>query len=189
MKALIILLSLLTAANLAPAQSIVNCTIATEFGDIEVELYADKAPVTVANFLRYVDAGLYKNSSFYRVTTAANEATREVKIEVIQGGNIPEGSAFNPITIETTDKTGIKHLDGSISMARGKPNSATSSFFICINDQPELDFKGKRNPDGQGVAAFGRVIKGMDIVRKIQSGENEKQYLTERVTINNIARK
>jgi peptidyl-prolyl cis-trans isomerase A (cyclophilin A) len=189
MKSLIILFSLLTTATIVQAQSVVNCVISTDFGDIEVELYAEKAPITVTNFLRYVDAGLYKNSSFYRVTTADNEANRDIKIEVIQGGNIPEGSTFDPIPIETTDKTGIKHLDGSISMARSDPNSATSSFFICINNQPELDYNGKRNPDGQGFAAFGRVTKGMDIVRKIQAGENEKQYLVELVTINNIERK
>ena len=175
--------------SLSQAQSKVNCVISTDLGDIELELYADKAPITVKNFLKYVDRGLYLNSSFYRVTTPENEAKRTIRIEVIQGGNVKAGSAFEPITIETTDKTDIRHLDGTISMARGKPNSATSNFFICINKQPDLDFQGKRNPDGQGFAAFGRVTKGMDIVRAIQKRKNEKQYLDEPVIINNIVRK
>ena len=175
--------------SLSQAQSKVNCLISTDLGDIELELYADKAPITVKNFLKYVDKGLYLNSSFYRITTPENEATRIIRIEVIQGGNIKEGSAFEPITLETTDKTDVKHLDGTISMARGKPNSATSNFFICINNQPELDYEGKRNPDGQGFAAFGRVTKGMEVVRAIQNLKNEKQYLDEPVIINNIVRK
>jgi len=117
---------------------------------------------------------LYNNSSFFRVTTPENEATRAIKIEVIQGGNIPREKQFAPIEIETTEQTKILHKNGTLSMARATPNSATSSFFICINDQPSLDFKGKRNPDGFGFAAFGKVIKGMDVVKKIQSWRKQK---------------
>ena len=189
MKSIILAFFSLFLVSLSQAQTIVNCVISTDLGDIELELYADKAPVTVKNFLNYVDNGLYMNSSFYRVTTPENEATRAIRIEVIQGGNVKEESAFEPISIETTDKTGVKHLDGTISMARSKPNSATSNFFICINEQPELDYEGKRNPDGQGFAAFGRVTKGMNVVRAIQKRKNEKQYLDEPVIINNIVRK
>ncbi len=83
-----------------------------------------------------------------------------------------------PIIIhETTAQTGILHKDGTISMARNEPGAASSEFFICINDQPQLDFGGRRNPDGQGFAAFGRVVEGMDVVRKIQSQPAQGQYL------------
>jgi peptidyl-prolyl cis-trans isomerase A (cyclophilin A) len=74
-----------------------------------------------------------------------------------------------PIQQETTAQTGLKHLDGTISMARLEPGSATSEFFICVGDQPELDFGGKRYADGQGFAAFGRVTQGMEVVRAIQA--------------------
>lgn len=170
------------------AQKKVNCLIETEFGDIKVELYADKAPVTVANFLKYIDGGLYDGSSFFRVCTPENEKTRKVKIQVIQGGNVPEEKDFNPIDIETTQQTGISHLNGTLSMARDTPNSATSSFFICVNDQPELDFAGKRNPDGQGFAAFGRVVEGMNVVHEIQAQKDKDQYLIKPVKILSIRR-
>lgn len=165
----------------------VNCKIETTEGTIIVELYPEKAPITVANFLKYVDAGLYTNGSFFRVTTAENEAKRAIKIEVIQGGK-GDGKDFDPIEIETTEKTGILHKNGTLSMARSGPNTATNSFFICINNQPELDFGGKRNPDGYGFAAFGKVIKGMEVVRKIQSGENKNQRLLTPVIIKSIKR-
>ncbi len=146
--------------------------IDTEVGPIVLELYADKAPGTVANFLRYVDDKRYDGASFYRVVRMDNQANSPVKIEVIQGGLRTDSTRmFPPIAQETTQKTGLKHLDGTLSMARGKPESGASEFFICINAQPELDFGGKRNPDGQGFAAFGRVVDGMAVVRKIQQGE------------------
>ena len=162
--------------------------IISSLGTIEVVLYPDKAPVTVGNFLQYVDKGAYTNSSFFRVCNPENEANREVKIEVIQGGNVSQENILPPIALETTEKTGILHKDGVISMARSGPDSATSSFFICINDQPELDFNGKRNLDGKGFAAFGRVTLGMDIVKKIQAMESTDQYLNTPVAIESITR-
>ena len=167
--------------------TVTKCKIETTEGTIFVELYPEKAPKTVANFLKYVDADMYTNGSFFRVTTPENEAKRNIKIEVIQGG-IKNRNDFDPIEIETTDKTGILHKNGTLSMARSKPNSATSSFFICINEQPELDFNGKRNPDGFGFAAFGKVVKGMEIIKKIQSGENKNQQLIKPITIKSIKR-
>ena len=146
--------------------------INTDAGSITLELYAGKASNTVANFLRYVDDKRYDGTAFYRVVRLDNQANNPVKIEVIQGGLRTDSTRmFRPIAQETTQKTGLKHLDGTLSLARGTPGSGTSEFFICINPQPELDFGGKRNPDGQGFAAFGRVLKGMDVVRRIQQGE------------------
>ncbi|RRA98923.1 peptidylprolyl isomerase [Larkinella rosea] len=165
---LLFLLLFLTAWN-ALAQRV---RLETEAGPITLELYADKAPGTVANFLRYVDEKRFDGSRFYRVVRLDNQASSPVKIEVIQGGLQDDSTRrLPPILQETTQKTGLKHLNGTLSMARTQPNSETSEFFICLNDQPELDFGGKRNPDGQGFAAFGRVVAGMEVVRQIQKGE------------------
>jgi peptidyl-prolyl cis-trans isomerase A (cyclophilin A) len=143
--------------------------IDTDAGAITVEINQEKAPVTAANFLQYVKDARYDGGAFYRVVTMQNQPTSPVKIEVIQGGVDGDSSKMlPPIAHETNDKTGLKHLDGTISMARGAPGTAASEFFFCINDQPELDFGGQRNPDGQGFAAFGTVVEGMDVVRKIQ---------------------
>lgn len=146
--------------------------IDTEVGVIVLQLDPDKAPGTVANFLRYVDDRRYDGATFYRVVRMDNQASSPVKIEVIQGGLGTDSTRmFPPIAQETTQKTGLKHLNGTLSVARGKPDSGTSEFFICINAQPELDFGGNRNPDGQGFAAFGKVVSGMDVVRQIQQGD------------------
>jgi peptidyl-prolyl cis-trans isomerase A (cyclophilin A) len=151
----------------------------TGFGDITLEIYVDKAPVTAGNFLKYVREKRFRGAAFYRVVRADNQPHNKVKISVIQGGlmdDIP-GQSLPPIAHETTAHTGILHKDGVISMARLEPGTATSEFFICVGDQPELDLGGKRNPDGQGFAAFGRVIKGMDVVRRILQQSDKKQYL------------
>ena len=176
----------LVAGIVSCREKTVECLISTELGEIAVELYPERAPLTVKNFLAYVDNGAYTESSFFRVCTPENEADREIKIEVIQGGNVPEKLQLPPINLETTEMTGLRHTDGVISMARAEPNSATSSFFICIGDQPELDFAGKRNPDGQGFAAFGRVTSGMDVVRAIQRQKEVGQYLVDSVRIESI---
>ncbi|HRI23270.1 MAG TPA: peptidylprolyl isomerase [Ferruginibacter sp.] len=171
------------------AQKNVHCLIKTELGDITVELYPSKAPVTVANFLKYVDAHLYDSSFFFRAVTLNNQPKDSVKIEVIQGGDVDSAKEFAAIPLETTSQTGLLHKNGTISMARGKPATATSSFFICINDQPSLDFGGKRNKDGQGFAAFGKVIKGMKVVKKIQQLYPEQgQYFNPRIRIISITR-
>jgi peptidyl-prolyl cis-trans isomerase A (cyclophilin A) len=162
----------------------VHVLLHTELGDIEMEVNTDRAPVTSENFLRYVDRGFYDGAAFYRTVTPGNQPQNNVKIEVIQGGNPPrESEDLPPILLERTSKTGLKHVDGAISMARDQPDSATSEFFICIGDQPELDFGGKRNPDGQGFAAFGHVVKGMEVVRKIQASPANGQSLTPPIKI------
>ena len=171
--------------------------MATETGVIEIVLDPVRAPVTVSNFMRYVDAGQYNGGVFHRTVTMDNQPNNDVKIEVIQGAvnpdfrddNYPPNSGFDPIPLERTSLTGIRHVDGAISMARMGPDTATSGFFFCIGDQPELDFGGKRNPDGQGFAAFGRVTRGMDVIRKIQRSPRENQRLTPPVVIHSVTRK
>ncbi|HNV66088.1 MAG TPA: peptidylprolyl isomerase [Bacteroidales bacterium] len=165
--------------------------INTGFGEIHVALDLQNAPVTSANFLRYVDAGLFDSACFYRVVRTDNQQNDSIRIAVIQGGryNQEETGGFPPIAHETTEMTGIRHLNGTISMARWTPGTATSEFFICVGDQPELDYGAKRNPDGQGFAAFGQVTKGMDVVMKIHSIEAPAQYLDKPILIYSIKRK
>jgi peptidyl-prolyl cis-trans isomerase A (cyclophilin A) len=149
-------------------------------GDIVLEVDPVKAPGTAANFLKYVDAGHYDGGTFHRTVKMDNQPESPVKIEVIQAGVNPDRAkaGFPAITLERTSVTGILHKDGVVSMARGGPDSATSGWFICINDQPSLDFGGARNPDGQGFAAFGRVVSGMDVVRKIQAAPSSSTRTT-----------
>jgi peptidyl-prolyl cis-trans isomerase A (cyclophilin A) len=163
--------------------------IETEMGSIEVEIDLESAPGTAKNFLRYVEAGHFTNGQFHRSVTLDNQPDNDVLIEVIQASVNPEfrDIGFAPITLERTSVTGLKHLNGTISMARGGPDSATSSFFICLGDQPSLDFGGTRNPDGQGFAAFGRVTHGMEVVREIHRAPVEGQRLTPPVRILSIS--
>jgi len=177
--------SLMNPAQADPADAI-SVRMTSDAGVIELDLYPDRAPITVANFLSYVDAGYYTDSQFYRVVRMDNQPQSPVKIEVIQGGlgitsyeddRQPE---FPPIAHETTEMSGLKHTDGALSMARLEPGSAASEFFICIGDQPSLDFGGARNPDGQGFAVFGRVTSGMAVVRAIQQGGSAAQVPAER---------
>ena len=173
-----------------PKAKPVRIRIETDKGDVEAELYPSKAPNTVANFLKYVDGKFYDGGRFHRTVTPDNQPNNKVKIEVIQGGINPEKvkDEFKPVKIERTKDTGLKHEDGTLSMARDGPDSATSDFFICIGAQPELDFGGKRNPDGQGFAAFGKVTKGMDVVKTIQKSKADGQTLTPAVTIKKVVR-
>ncbi len=156
----------------------------TSLGSIVVELYSDKAPITCENFLRYVKNEQFVGAHFYRTVRPDNQPNNDVKIEVIQGGlGFRKDRPYPPIRHETTEETGLTHVDGTFSMARSKPGTASSEFFICIGDQPELDFGGARNPDGKGFAAFGRVTDGMDIVREIQNLAADGQRLVESVHI------
>lgn len=169
----------------------VRVVVQTDKGEFELELDAARAPKTVRNFLAYVDAGLYDGGVFHRTVKPDNQPANKVKIEVIQGGANParESELRLPIALERTRDTGLKHQDGTVSMARDSPDTAVADFFICIGDQPELDFGGKRNPDGQGFGAFGKVVKGMDVVRAIQQTPASGQQLTPPVRIIRAARK
>jgi peptidyl-prolyl cis-trans isomerase A (cyclophilin A) len=164
--------------------------IRTDLGDIIIEVDQSRAPITAKNFLRYVDENRFRSASFYRVVTPENQPDNTVKIEVIQGGIGPVESdqRLPAIVHETSVQTGLRHRHGTVSMARREPGTADSEFFICIGDQPELDFGGRRNPDGQGFAAFGRVVKGMDIVQKIQRRPVDSQMLKTPVKITVMAR-
>lgn len=166
--------------------------IQTEKGDIEIELYPLKAPKTVAAFLSYIDSGYYRNSSFYRVLNNENQPSNAPKTELIQGGiwktNQAIAARLPGIPHETTRQTGILHTDGVLSLARTKPGTATTEFFICIGKQPGLDYGGENVEDKQGYATFGLVVKGMDVVRKIYRQHEEDQYYDPPVAIYAIVR-
>jgi peptidyl-prolyl cis-trans isomerase A (cyclophilin A) len=184
-----ILLSLLALSTAAWGQKAsVAIVIETELGNIEATVDT-AAPATAQNFLHYVDAGLYNNGIFHRTVKPDNQPNNDVKIEVIQGGPAADSKGFPPIALERTSVTGLRHKNGTLSMARSQPDSATSDFFICIGDQPSLDYGGKRNPDGQGFAAFGVVTSGMELVRRIQNSPSEAQKLRPPVKILKISRR
>jgi peptidyl-prolyl cis-trans isomerase A (cyclophilin A) len=195
---LAVLAAAVLTATLVAQHEPVRVRVQTELGDIVVEVDQAKAPNTAANFLKYADAGHYDGGLWHRTVKMDNQPESTVKIEVIQAGVNPDQAkaGFPPIALERTSVTGLLHKDGTISMARGAPDSATSGWFICINDQPSLDFGGARNPDGQGFAAFGRVVSGMDVVRKIQNAPSsperktntEAQRLTPPIKILKMAR-
>ncbi|WP_168075427.1 peptidylprolyl isomerase [Caulobacter sp. SSI4214] len=162
----------LGAAGRKPRE--VRVRLVTEKGTIVLALYPDQAPITVANFLAYADQGLMKGGTFYRTVSPRND-NNPATISVIQGGLGDAGAHLPPIAHETTKATGLRHVDGTISMARDKPGSATSEFFICLGDNSALDYGGARNKDGQGFAAFGRVVEGMDVVRAIHDAPTISQ--------------
>ena len=164
--------------------------IETRLGDIEIELYPGQAPQTVAAFLSYIDSGFYKDASFYRVLNTDNQSMDAAKAELIQGGLYRSKIRPNPkgIPHESTDKTRIHHKNGTVSLARLEPGSATTEFFICIGDQPGFDFGGENNPDKQGYAAFGIVVKGMDVVMKIYGRNESNQYFDPPIDIYKIVK-
>ncbi len=171
----------------------VRVLIQTELGEIEAEIDTVHAPISAANFLKYVDGGHYDGGRFHRTVklNPDNQPNNQIKIEVIQAGINPERrrEGFPPIPLERTNKTGLTHKNGTLSMARNGPDTATSDFSICIGNQPELDFGGQRNADGQGFAAFGQVVKGMEVVKKIQAAPAEGQSLRPPIKILKVTRK
>ena len=167
--------------------------IHTNYGIISAELFQEKAPLTVANFLNYVDKALFHNSSVFRIVNDTNSQQLEddnAKIQVVQCGIMPQDrKLLAPIAHEPTIDSGIMHVDGTLSMARFAPGTADGSFFFCINDQPELNFGGKRYDDGLGFAAFGQLIAGRDVLTQIYHCAETQEYLATPVEIISIVRR
>ena len=184
------LMAPMSSALAQGAGDVVVIEIETAKGTITAEIYVEAAPITAKNFLDYLDDGVFNGETFYRSVRMDNQPNDSVRIEVIQAGsdNSMRDRLRPAIPLERTTVTGLAHVDGALSMARGGPDSARSSFFICITDQPSLDFGGNRNLDGQGFAVFGQVTAGMDVVREIQMGAVEAQQLVERVVITEVRR-
>ena len=198
LRSSLITVTVLLGALMAPMSSalaqgagdVVVIEIETAKGTITAEIYVEAAPITAKNFLDYLDDGVFNGGTFYRSVRMDNQPNDSVRIEVIQAGSDTSmRDRLRPaIPLERTTVTGLAHVDGALSMARGAPDSARSSFFICINDQPSLDFGGNRNLDGQGFAVFGQVTAGMDVVREIQMGAVGAQQLVESVVITEVRR-
>ena len=166
--------------------------IETQFGDIHLQLYPEKAPKTVGAFLSYIDSGFYTNSTFYRVLKAENQPSNGFKSELIQGGiyqsNYGRSIKLKGIPHESTLQTKLTHQNGTISLARTTPGTASSEFFICIGNQPAYDYGGDANPDKLGFAAFGKVIKGFETLKKIHTQTENGEDFDPPVKIINITR-
>lgn len=153
-------------AQTAPAPTatpgVVRLTMTTAEGPLVLELFADKAPLTVANFLKYVDAGRYNGGEIYRGMAVATNPL----MGLVQGGAKP-GKPIPPVAHEPTTQTGLKHVDGTLSLARYAPGTGTSDFFVCVGEAPYLNADPAATGDNAGFAAFGQVVEGMDLVRRI----------------------
>ncbi len=154
------------AAPPARAQTLPLVALTTRLGRIVVVLETRRAPLSAGAFLDCATRHGFDGGAFTRVVRPDNDHGTP-KISVIQGANRP-GLTLKPIAHETTRQTGLRHRDGTVSLGRDAVGTATGGeFFICVGDQPGLDYGGPRNPDRQGFAAFGHVTEGMDIVREI----------------------
>jgi peptidyl-prolyl cis-trans isomerase A (cyclophilin A) len=178
-----------TPQGRADDQSSVLVDVETSLGAIVIALDTLHAPLTSANFLRYVDGGFYTGGRFHRATRADNYTVNlpnRPLLECIQAGINPDmkARAYPPVALERTSVTGLTHLIGTVSMARGaEADTASSDFFILLNSQPSLDFGGKRFDDAQGAAAFGRVVSGLAVVQQIQRQPADGQSLKPPITI------
>ena len=190
-KELVVFVCAIIACNSSKHEN-PHVEIETKFGDIEVELYPKQAPETVKAFLSYVDSGYYTNAAFYRVLRDDEQPTNAAKSELIQGGlwktNYKLSARLPGIKHESTAQTKILHKNGTISMARLEPGTANTEFFICVGDQPGLNYGGVNNPDGQGYAAFGKVVKGMSVVNSIYDAPENDGSLEPLVYIFRIKR-
>jgi peptidyl-prolyl cis-trans isomerase A (cyclophilin A) len=162
--------------------------IETELGEIELEAFEKQAPASAGYFLADVRAGRYDGSSFFRIVTLSNQsAEKHRRIAVIQGGLRHEREDLpSVIPHETTAMTGLKHLKGTVSLARFAPGAVYHSFFICLRDEPALDFGGARHPDGQGFAAFGHVVTGFGVVQRIFARAEAQEYLENGIKIERV---
>lgn len=161
------------ACTAAPdnSQAVPVVILDTTSGPIEITVYPDKAPISAADFLRYVDGGLYNDQGFYRTVHAGNDP-RDMGMSLIQGGRLDREIVGEPIAHELTTESGISNRDGAVAIARLEPGTGSATyFFINVGNNDFLDTGGIRNPDGQGYATFARVTSGMDVVRAIQNME------------------
>src|SRR6185503_6393953 len=151
----------------------------TELGEIEAELYTAQAPHAVTNLLRYLRDGFFRNGEFFRTLTSENQPKNEAKIQAVELRADPKraGELFPPILPESASNM-LKHLDGTLTLSREGGQPVQDHFLICIGDQPELDAGGRRNSGGTNFIPFGRVIRNLELVRKIQALPAEDQELT-----------
>jgi peptidyl-prolyl cis-trans isomerase A (cyclophilin A) len=194
MKKIILLLlpAVLLAAAIScggPKYKNPHVVIVTNVGDVELELFPDKAPKTVAAFLSYIDSGYYNNGSFYRVLMTEG-FSNDANTGLIQGGTWLTGDKQNTtipgIAHESTKQTGLSHTNGTVSLARLAVGTASTEFFICIGNQTQFDYG--QGGDGQGFAAFGKVFEGMGVVREIQREPSNGESFAKKIIILKISR-
>lgn len=188
----------------------INIAIETSLGRLTAEIYDEKAPKTAAYFLRYVDEGFYNGAKIYRSLRDDNQGASNAKIDVVEMGHcnayydrilrhgMGEGEVYDEtqgfippypkIRVETTEETGIRHLDGTLSLGRDNVDQVDTNIFVCIGPQPNLDYGGARHPDGYGFSAFGKITDGMELIRRIHQMPVEGQRITEDITIYKIER-
>ena len=164
--------------------------IITSLGKLEIELFVQQAPKTCENFLAYLEAGCYKATSFFRIVTKNHpQQHSNAKIEVIQGGpkygdkGHDRARMLFPLTHESTQQTGLKHLDGSLAMGRFAIGESYGGFFFCVGDQPELDYGGKRFSDGQGTAVFAQLRKGRGVLTQIFNCAEMHEHIENEISI------
>ncbi len=175
-----------------------NVIFETDLGIIEIEVYPDKAPVSAADFLNYVDRGFYNGQGFYRTVRSDNDP-REMGMSLIQGGRLDMEPLTEGIAHETTQDTSLSNIAGSIAIARDAPGTGSAAYiFINLGNNDFLDYGGARNADGQGYAVFGKVVSSLDVPRAIQAQEAKRpteeeflqgQFLTKPVIIKKAYRK
>ena len=157
----ILLGSAMPALAQPPAPAPVRVTLETSAGNILVEVDPARAPISAANFLRYVDSRRLDGVDFYRAMHTGPEAG------LIQGGVRDPQRLFPPIAHEPTSQTGLSHVDGALSLPRFAPGTAAGDFSIMVGTQHYLDAGPNSGGDRLGYAVFGRVVEGMDVVRRI----------------------
>lgn len=165
--------------------------ISTEMGNITIYLDLKNAPETASYYRDIAALGGFDHSSIFRIVNESNvEMRSNSKIEVIQLGiNQLDSKYSKSLAHETTKSTGLKHKKWTVSAARYEVGQNYPSFFICMRDEPELDYGGKRHPDGQGFAAFGKIIEGFETVETLFLKAESQEYLTNEIKIKSIALK
>ncbi len=171
-----------------PVLAAVLVALYTSAGEIDVRVDTVHAPRSAANFLSYVRRGFFDGGSFFRTVTTRpdNQPRSRVKIDVIQATHDTRTHKIldRPVAFEATSVTGLRHRDGTVSLARDAAlNTAQTDFFICIGAQPSLDDGGLRSKDHRGFAAFGQVVRGLNVVRAIHSSPQSAQQLQPPFTI------
>jgi peptidyl-prolyl cis-trans isomerase A (cyclophilin A) len=163
--------------------------------EILLKVHLDRAPITGANFCDYVRMGLLKDATFFRILGPRNQVGHKYPVSAIQGGlsynpqmGYEPSKGLGPIRHETTAMTGLQHRNGTVSMARFAPGETYGSFCICVGDQPELDYGGRRFADGQGAAAFGEVVTGHQVIQSLSNAAEDAEFIYAPIIITSIER-
>lgn len=164
-------------------------TFRSQFGDFSIDMHNDRAPITCEYFGNLARDGALDNSSVFRIIAENNrQPDEEYPINVVQIGPVEVFSGpRHVIEHENTNRTGLSHRRWTVSAARFDLGELYGSFFICLRDEPELDYGGGRQPDGQGFAAFGHIAEGFQTVERIFDCAEPKQMLSKQIPIQKVS--